>query len=189
MSDASLRAALAEQARDVAALLKSAAGDRALRRRARATLVRAFALAEPAPAAPPGPDTAESAPEDPAVGTTQEVARALREIDALLLELRGVAGRGLRPLRLMWIRTPWHEHIRPPRAATAAVALVAAIEHRAELPTAIDQAHIDWFEARCQAADPGLLRPIQVQDGKQSGQRMMSGEMELIRKRGSSRFS
>jgi len=169
----------AGDARRVARLLQSRTGERQWRRRARAVLVRAFSLVEPEAE----PEADQGAANDAGGISNEELAALLRELEQVRAGLGDLAERSIRPLRLVRIQRPFPQHPTTGRSAALAMALSSAIDRRCAVDLTFDEERLAWFEARCQAADPGMLRPIVASGGKDSGQRLLGSELELIRKR------
>lgn len=185
-----LLAWVADDGRHLAELLRQRAGDRGWRRRGRAVLVRAFSVVDAA--APAGERAAgDRAEGDDGLGALSlvEVTGILREIDDVRVALADPQTPGLRRLAKVRIQRPLREGLQIGRAAAGVEGLVRRIEGRTTVPMAMDDTRLAWFETRCAAAEPGLLRPIRPQDPAGSGERLSTSELELIRKRGRSRYS
>ncbi len=181
MSDEGVRllGLLADQAERVAGVLSQRQGDRSWRRRGRLVLGRAFALAGPAE---------EAEPHRPSPSLS-EIAALLLELDEVRRGLGDLVSRSIRPLRLVRIQRPFPARRLVGRSAALATRLCGDIVDRSTLKLTISDERLAWFEARCEAADPGLLRPIRASHGDGGGQRLLGSELELIRKRGPGRSS
>lgn len=188
---AELLAAIAADAARLAELLRDRGGERGWRQRARKALGRAFAAVDAGDGRPGGPTEGRADDAEPAAPQVSILAAAavLRELDAVRAGLGDPLLPGLRRLADVRIQRPLPERWQIGLAAADVEALVGGIVARASLPTALDDARIAWFEARCEAAAPGLLRPMRGAASGTSGERLSSGELELIRKRGGSPFS
>jgi len=181
---AHLIAAAVQDAQSVATLLRRAGGDRSWRRRGRAVLARAFALAESDVDEPPL--DGDPGPQPP---STPEIAAVLVELEEVRRGLGDLAARRVRRLRDVRIQSPFPHARAAGRSAALASALCADIVDRSTLELTISEQRLAWFEARCEAADPGLLRPIRASRGDGGGHRLLGSELELIRKRGPGRSS
>ena len=187
---AELLEAVADDAARLASLLRDRRGDRGWRQRARAALARAFAVVEAgrghesdasSPPESPPPDL-EAAQPSPA-GSVASAAGVLRELETVRQGLGDPLLPPVRRLADVRVQRPLPERRQIGRAAARVEALVGRIVARATLPTALDEARVAWFEARCETAAPGLLRPMGRAASGPSGERLSAGELELIRKR------
>lgn len=169
------RQVLAQDAAFVGTAVRSAGVDKGLRQKARAILWRAFALLEP-------PEVEEGAEPPPTV-EPGEILALLREVESLRHEL-GDAGAGIRRLREVLIRTPHPEKPLPIEAARATERTARAVLRRFSVRVALDKKRMAWFEARCSEQDPTRVAKVRQPDEKDNRE-----PMELLVKKGQSRFS
>lgn len=167
--DATLRGWLDEDGRTLADALRGRGGDRDARRLARAALAEAFAVAG-------GEES-----------SVEELIRVLRGLREAAEALAGRPLPAIRPLAEVWVRRPMPDRILRPRTAAAVTALGDRIASRMSPPMALSEERIAWMEARCAIEAPGLVRPIRSNPGE--GDKLVGGEVELLRKRGRSPFS
>ena len=181
MSDAqSLARLLRDDAEAVAGLLRQRRGDREQRREARALLAASFALM-PAPSGE-DPDATPTAPDPEALlAAALAMARTRR---ALGDDARSSAW----PIGKLWIRAPMPQRLLTLVFVAQRERLVAAIEQKLDVPLALSEARIAWAEARCNVEQPGVVREVRTADSPES-ERLLASELELLRKRGRSRFS
>ena len=183
-----LLAVLQADAEAVATLLRQRRGDRQARRRARALLATSFRLLQPPSSEG---NQAENAVEDVATHKGvcfAEAFEAARELASVRRALGDGALAGARRIADLWIRTPMPDRIRRLVFVQRRVQLVEAIAARSVLPLALNDERIDWMEARCRVDQPGVVKPVTTRDDAES-ERLLASELELLRKRGRSRFS
>lgn len=161
-----LLALIERDSRAIAALIGARAGDRTRRSRAREALARAFAV--------------ENDDRDGQLASLVALARAMRELGHGALNAAW-------PIKALWVRRPMPPYFMAPRAGSGAARLGDAVFARFQLPQALSDARLDWFEQRCRVAAPGLLRTHKQNAG--DGEKLIGGEAELVRKRGRSPFS
>lgn len=164
-SQTPLALVLAADAEHVASLLRQKNGDRALRKQARAVLARAFVAAEPA-----------------------AITTAIHELEQIRRAFGDRALAAVRPLKDVWIRAPFRELVPIPAHVRQNLAHVAELFRRGELPLALSEARVDWMQDRCNVAQPGVVRAIRANDDP-AAERLLTSELELLRKKGRSRFS
>ncbi len=173
---------VASDAEEIARLLRGKGGDRDVRKRARAVLQRAFAATA---FVDEDPDNEAPLP-DPTVKIPELIAAA-HAVEGALVEL-GARDRGIRRLREVWIRTPMWQLVPIPAAVLLRDGWSDAVFARGELPLALSEERIAWAEARCNIEQPGVVRPVRETDDP-AAERLLASELELLRKKGRSRFS
>ncbi len=176
---AALVAILQQDAELIADLARLRRGERADRLAARLLLARVYAVLEPPEAAQP---TSADGPDPVALAAIALEAAALRR------RLAGPGWQILRPIGEVWIREPYPEFFMQPSGATAAQRLAAQREAQFSLKLALNDQRVGWMEKRCTATQPGLLRPVRTPKTGE-GNRLGASELELLRKRGRSKFS
>ena len=176
---AALVAILQEDAERIAALARLRRGERADRLAARLLLARVYAVLEPLAVDHP---TSADAPDPVAL------AAIAVEVAALRRRLAGPGWQILRPIGEVWIREPYPEFFMRPSGATGAQRLATQREAQFSLKLALNDQRIAWMEKRCTADQPGLLRPVRTPKAG-DGHRLGASELELLRKRGRSKFS
>ena len=178
-------------AEHVGGLLRARSGPKAMRRQARGLLARAFAILHDSAGqgsgemsesaeAPPSPPTADLQPAEllALVGELQQARAALGD------NYRRAAWR----IGKLWVRTPMPERLLPLCHVRRRAKLVAAIQRRLDMPLALSDERIQWMQDRCNIEQPGVVRGVRESDNPES-ERLLASELELIRKRGRSRFS
>ncbi len=202
---AALRCVLEDDARALASLMRARRGSRDDRREARAWLGVVFqtlereaavdAAAEPAAEPPVEPPTdlpsgppadVREGPGERAAETGQSLSQVAHTTARWIRRLSGPPALG--PLRDLWIRVPFPERFMRPVTATRAQRLADACAGHYHLELALNDERVTWMESRCQAADPGMLRPMR-QPSSDTNERLSGSELELLRKRGRSKFS
>lgn len=175
---------MAADAEAIATLLRQKRGDRSLRPRARAALATAFSLIET------GVEDSEVTVSAAGVGAAdvEVILLAAVELETVRRKLGDGAQTATRPLKDVWVRTPLPVMIMPLVYDQQRQRLVAAVCARAELPLALSEARIAWMEKRCNVEHPGVVRQVRAANSPES-ERLLGSELELIRKRGRSRFS
>ncbi|MCO4761594.1 MAG: hypothetical protein KC502_08830 [Myxococcales bacterium] len=169
---ATLASIVQHDAEHIAKLVRKRAGDRAARKAARALLLRVFgALQDEEP--------------DPDV---DQLSSLVVETEAMRRTLEGPGWRVLHRIAEVWVRTPYREMFMRPSCANGAQEIADVRVDRFTPQLALSEARIAWMEQRCEASQPGLLRPVRAPK-QGDGHRMTSGELELLRKRGRSKFS
>jgi len=173
----SLTEIVREQARHLATLLRKRPGDRRSRARARDVLQQVFVLDEA---------EQDAKDNDPAHNKDSwvEVCWQLVELERQFSESDQVE----RCVFNWTVRVPFPERFMRPISAYRAEQLsIRCLEHwRVNL--ALSEERIAWMESRCSAAQPGLLRPMRQSEATRA-ERLSGSELELLRKRGRSRFS
>ena len=175
---ASLLEMIASDAEAIAALLKQRRGERAQRRTARALLAKTFSLLERLESPP-------EATQQPKLHEALETQAELQRTHALLAAGRA---RGIRRIGDVWVRTPMPVRILPLWHVLRRDRMVNVLVAKGELPLALSEARVDWMEQRCQVEQAGVVRPVRSRQDEQS-ERLLASELELLRKRGRSRFS
>ncbi|GEM_PF-2634359 len=180
MDQDALVAVVRADAERVARLLRSKAVDAKARRRARPVLMRAFAATDR--------EDVEGDDETAAALDLVELLDAAADLQEARRELGDGALDATRPLKDVWIRTPMPDRVLPLVFVDRRTRFVAAVQERVDVNMAIDDERIAYFEARCDVKQPGMVKPI-VERTDAEGERLLSSELELLRKRGRSRFS
>ena len=178
---------MAADAEAIAALLRAKRGDKAIRRRARVALAQAFAMIDLGAQGTASPDAC-AAPEDDGRAGVADALPAARELEAVRRNLGDGAQPAVRPLREVWVRSPYPVRVMPLIYDLQRQRLVASLAARCELPMALSEARITWMETRCNIEQPGVVRQVRPADSP-GAERLLGSELELIRKRGRSRFS
>lgn len=164
---AALVTVLVADAAAVAARLAAGAGGRAERTAARQALQRAF-VAE-------GSDDHE------------RLLAAVRDLAWWLSALGDAGVAAVRPLHAVWIRRPFPDRVLFPVVARRLAAHGRVVWQRCTPQLAFTEERLAWFEARCKAEAPGVVRPVRA--STQERENLAGSEFELLRKRGKSPFS
>lgn len=181
---ADLLALAQSQAETLAALVRKRHGHRRARSHARALLQRLFVLEQSQrPEQSEKPGQSETPGQGDSEGDWVSLCWQLAHSERSLLEDTATSG-----LAALLVRSPFPERFMKPLTAGRAERLTSDCLDHWRVNLALSEERIAWMEARCQAAAPGLLRPIRQPDPEQS-ERLTDSEMALLRKRGRSKFS
>ncbi len=177
-----LREVLSLDARHVAELLADGDGDRRSRSTARVALLRAYPFCEVAQSVE-AEETVEPVASEPA-----DLLLVLRQLEDARRSLGDDALATARRIAEVWVRTPFPQRIGRLRLASGLMALSAAVLARLEVSLALNDERITYFETRCGAIESNIGSRIRSPD-RDAESRLLPNELELIRKRGRSRFS
>ncbi len=165
----------------IALLLRQRRGDKVTRRKARAVLAQAFAVI----------DRGDRHQED------EQRMQPVGRNEALSVQVTMQAARralgddyrsAVRRIADVWIRKPLPVRVMTLVFDAQRQRMLARMQARAHVPLALNDERVDWIERRCQAEQPGVVREVRPAANADSD-RLLASELELIRKRGRSRFS
>lgn len=175
----------------VAGCLRARAGERSDRKDARLVLNATFTLLQALPVGAgevPSGEVDPDAQPQPSLPTPEQLVTAALRLQSMRKKLEDLGKSGLRPIRDVWVRSPFHEHLLTLVFVARRERLCDAIDRRTSLPLALSEDRVEWMEKRCNVEQPGVVRKVRVAENAES-ERLLSSELELIRKRGRSRFS